>query len=93
MVSRRAFFGMAAALAAVPLMPKVVIATEVAMPRPVMANSFKSIIPMIRKIMPGTIAQMIVGVQPMGGPAGLIYKLRFSYHRPFLERVFGFKRR
>ena len=36
----------------------------------------KVILPMIRRIMPGTIAQDLVGVQPMQGPAGQIFTLR-----------------
>jgi hypothetical protein len=39
----------------------------------------KMMIPMIRRIIPGTIAQEVVGVQPMEGPVGLVYSLRFKY--------------
>jgi hypothetical protein len=38
----------------------------------------KILIPMIRRIIPGTIATEIVGVQPMQGPVGLVYSLRFK---------------
>jgi hypothetical protein len=37
------------------------------------------VIPMIRRIIPGTIANEIVGVQPMSGPVGLMYSLRFEF--------------
>ena len=39
----------------------------------------KILIPMIRRIMPGTIATELVGVQPMSGPVGLVYSLRYRY--------------
>ncbi len=42
-------------------------------------NFQKIIIPMIRRIIPGTIASEIVGVQPMSGPVGLVYSLRFKF--------------
>lgn len=52
----------------------------------------KILIPMIRRIIPGTIATELVGVQPMSGPVGLVYTLRYRYtegvagttsHNPF----------
>lgn len=39
----------------------------------------KILIPMIRRIIPGTIATELVGVQPMTGPVGLAYTLRYRY--------------
>lgn len=39
----------------------------------------KILIPMIRRIIPGTIATELVGVQPMQGPVGLVYSLRYKY--------------
>lgn len=42
-------------------------------------NFQKITIPMIRRILPGTIATDLVGVQPMSGPVGLSYSLRFSF--------------
>lgn len=42
-------------------------------------NFQKIVIPMIRRIIPGTIASEIVGVQPMSGPVGLVYSLRFAF--------------
>ena len=42
-------------------------------------NFQKIVIPMIRRIIPGTIATELVGVQPMSGPVGLVYSLRFLY--------------
>ena len=42
----------------------------------------KIMIPMIRRIIPGTIGGELVGVQPMTGPTGLIYSLRFAFAEP-----------
>jgi len=42
-------------------------------------NFQKIVIPMIRRIIPGTIATELVGVQPMQGPVGLVYSLRFLF--------------
>ena len=42
-------------------------------------NFQKIVIPMIRRIIPGTIATELVGVQPMSGPVGLAYSLRFIF--------------
>lgn len=39
----------------------------------------KILIPMIRRIIPGTIATELVGVQPLTGPVGLVYSTRFKY--------------
>ena len=39
----------------------------------------KILIPMIRRIIPGSIATELVGVQPMTGPVGLVYTLRYRY--------------
>lgn len=39
----------------------------------------KIMMPMIRRIIPGTIATELVGVQPMSGPVGLAYSLRYRY--------------
>ena len=39
----------------------------------------KILIPMIRRIIPGTIATEIVGVQPMQGPVGLVYTMRYRH--------------
>jgi hypothetical protein len=43
------------------------------------SNFQKIVIPMIRRIIPGTIATDLVGVQPMTGPVGLVYSLRFAF--------------
>lgn len=43
------------------------------------SNFQKIIIPMTRRIIPGTIASELVGVQPMSGPVGLAYSLRFLF--------------
>ena len=37
------------------------------------------VIPMIRRIIPATIATELVGVQPMSGPTGLAFSLRFIF--------------
>lgn len=39
----------------------------------------KIMLPLIRRVIPGTIANEIVGVQPMTGPVGLVYSLRLKY--------------
>lgn len=39
----------------------------------------KIMIPMIRRIIPGTIGTELVGVQPMEGPVGLVYSFRLKY--------------
>lgn len=39
----------------------------------------KLILPMIRRIIPGSIATELVGVQPMTGPTGLVFSLRFVF--------------
>lgn len=44
------------------------------------ANFRKTLLPMIRRIIPGTIASEIVGVQPMSGPVSLVYTLRYKYN-------------
>lgn len=43
------------------------------------ANFQKIAIPMIRRIIPSTIATELVGVQPMSGPVGLVYSQRFLF--------------
>ena len=47
-------------------------------------NFQKIVIPMIRRIIPGTIATELVGVQPMSGPVGLAYSLRFLFSQGLL---------
>lgn len=39
----------------------------------------KILLPMIRRVIPGTIATEIVGVQPMQGPVSLVYSMRYKY--------------
>lgn len=39
----------------------------------------KIMIPMIRRIIPGTIGTEIVGVQPMQGPVGMVFSMRYKY--------------
>lgn len=39
----------------------------------------KILLPMIRRVIPGTIATELVGVQPMSGPVGLTYSMRYKY--------------
>lgn len=43
------------------------------------ANFRKTLLPMIRRIIPGTIGTEIVGVQPMAGPVSQIFTLRYKY--------------
>jgi hypothetical protein len=43
------------------------------------SNFQKITIPMIRRILPGTISSDLIGVQPMSGPVGLVYSLRFAF--------------
>lgn len=43
------------------------------------ANFRKTLLPMIRRIIPGTIATEIVGVQPMSGPVSQVFSLRYKY--------------
>lgn len=43
------------------------------------ASVQKMIMPMIRRIIPGTIATELVGVQPMTMPTGLVASMRFVY--------------
>ncbi len=45
----------------------------------------KILIPMIRRVIPGTIATELVGVQPMSGPVGLVYSLRYKYGEAALD--------
>lgn len=59
------------------------------------ANFRKTLLPMIRRIIPGTIATELVGVQPMSGPVGLVYTLRYKYeedmtHNPSSSQFGGF---
>lgn len=43
------------------------------------ANFRKILVPMIRRVIPGTIASELVGVQPMTGPVAQVYSLRFRF--------------
>jgi hypothetical protein len=43
------------------------------------ANFRQSLLPIVRRVIPGTIGTEIVGVQPMTGPVGLVYSLRYTY--------------
>lgn len=40
----------------------------------------KTLLPLIRRIIPGTIATELVGVQPMSGPVGQVYSMRYTYN-------------
>ena len=44
----------------------------------------KVLIPMIRRTFPELITNEIVGVQPMSGPVGLAFALRYAYQNEFL---------
>lgn len=39
----------------------------------------KIMIPMIRRIIPNSVGTELVGVQPMSGPVGLVYSMRYRY--------------
>ena len=43
------------------------------------ANFQKIVMPMIRRVIPGTIATEVVGVQPMSQPVGLAFSMRYVY--------------
>lgn len=45
----------------------------------------KILIPMIRRTFPELISNEICGVQPMGGPVGLAFALRYAYQSDFLS--------
>lgn len=47
----------------------------------------KAILPMIRRVIPGTIASQLVGVQPMAGPVSLTYTLRWTYSEAMTHDV------
>lgn len=47
------------------------------------ADFRKIIMPLIRRVLPKQIASEIVGVQPMSGPVGLVYSLRFRHRDAF----------
>lgn len=59
------------------------------------ANFRKTLLPMIRRIIPGTIANELVGVQPMSGPVAQIFTLKYKYeenmtHDPSRSQFGGF---
>lgn len=47
----------------------------------------KILIPMIRRTFPELISHEICGVQPMGGPVGLAFALRYAYQSDLLNTV------
>lgn len=47
----------------------------------------KILIPMIRRTFPELISNEICGVQPMGGPVGLAFALRYAYQSTFLNET------
>jgi len=47
----------------------------------------KILIPMIRRTFPELISNEIVGVQPMGGPVGLAFALRYAYQGDTLSNM------
>lgn len=55
---------------------------------PKLSDFNKVLLPIIRRIVPATLAQELVGVQPMTGDAGSIYTLRYDYdQRSELEQM------
>lgn len=47
----------------------------------------KTLLPMIRRIIPGTIATEIVGVQPMSSPVAQVFTLRYKYDETVTHRT------
>ena len=47
----------------------------------------KILIPMIRRTFPELLSNELVGVQPMGGPVGLAFALRYAYQSETLNNV------
>ncbi len=43
------------------------------------ANFRKTLLPMIRRVIPGTIGTDLVGVQPMAGPVSQVFTMRYVY--------------
>lgn len=43
------------------------------------ANFRKTLLPLIRRVIPGTIATEIVGVQPMSGPVAQVFTMRYKF--------------
>lgn len=43
------------------------------------ANFRKNLLPLIRRIIPGTIATDLVGVQPMTGPVSQVFSMKYKY--------------
>jgi hypothetical protein len=43
------------------------------------ANFRKNLLPLIRRIIPGTIATELVGVQPMTGPVSQVFSMKYKY--------------
>jgi hypothetical protein len=43
------------------------------------ANFRKTLLPVIRRVIPGTIANELVSVQPMAGPVSQIFSMRYKY--------------
>jgi len=50
-------------------------------PKPVISDFEKIVMPMIRRIIPGTIAHEIMGVQPMQESTGKIFTIRPEYKK------------
>lgn len=55
----------------------------------------KTLLPLIRRIIPGTIATEIVGVQPMSGPVAQVFSMKYTYgedmtHDPSRSQFGGF---
>lgn len=44
------------------------------------ANFRQALLPIVRRVIPGTIGTELVGVQPLTGPVGLVYSLRYTYN-------------
>lgn len=87
MDSRRTFlrkiFGAGVAIVAAPL-AKV-------LPKKVAGDFSKIMIPMIQRITPELLIKEIVDVQPMSGPVGLAFAMRYTYEAkklPWWKKIF-----
>jgi hypothetical protein len=88
MNDRRAFlkqiFGAGAAIVAAPL-------AKVLLKKPAVGSIPIGIIPMIRRTFPELLAAELVNVQPMSGPIGLAYAVRYTYEAkklPWWKKIF-----
>jgi hypothetical protein len=61
------------------------------LPKKVAGDFSKIMIPMIRRVYPELLIKEIVGVQPMSGPVGLAFAMRYTYEAkklPWWKKIF-----